>query len=156
MDRVKVGVIGCGMISDIYMTNIKQKYSNILEICGCADMLGEKAQSQAEKYGIKAMTIEEIFNDQDIELLLNLTIPTAHAEVSKKALQSGKSVYSEKPIATEIEDAKELVALAKEKGLYIGCSPDTFLGGGLQTVRKLLDVVCGNIFCGKHFKDGIS
>lgn len=139
MDKVRIGVIGCGMISDIYLTNMKEKFAEIIDVCGCADMVPEKAQAQADKYGIRLMTTEELLQADDIDLVLNLTIPAAHAQVSKSALLNGKSVYSEKPLAINVEDAEDLIALAKEKRLYIGCAPDTFLGGGLQTVKKLLD-----------------
>lgn len=139
MDRVKVGVIGCGMISDIYLTNLTQKFCDIVEVIACADRHMENAIEKANQYGIRASSIDELLVDNNVELVLNLTKPATHAELSKKALQNGKHVYSEKPIAVELEDAKELLELAKEKQLCIGCAPDTFLGGGLQTVIKLLE-----------------
>jgi predicted dehydrogenase len=149
METVKIGVIGCGMISNIYIANIQQKFSMIGDIYGCADKQMERAQQQAKKFQIKAMTVEELLVDPKVEIILNLTIPTGHAEISRKALLSGKNVYSEKPLAVSVEDGRKLVLLAKQRGLYIGCAPDTFLGGGLQTVKKLLnDNLIGKpIFC---------
>lgn len=149
LETVKIGVVGCGMISDIYIANIQKKFFMIADVYGCADKQIDRARQQAKKYRIKAMSVEELLADKNVEIILNLTIPAVHADISEKALMNGKNVYSEKPLAVSVEDAKELVLLAKQTGLHIGCAPDTFLGGGLQTVKKLLnDTQIGKpIFC---------
>lgn len=134
----KVGVIGCGNISDIYLQN-GQKFSTF-DIVAVADILQERAQAKAEKYGIaKAYTVDQILADPEVEIVINLTIPAAHGEVALAALNAGKHVYNEKPLAVDRADAQKMLALASEKGLRVGCAPDTFLGAGLQTCRKLID-----------------
>jgi predicted dehydrogenase len=135
---VKVGVIGTGNISGIYL-EVSQTF-DILEITAVSDLVREKAESQAELYGIPTVTTNrEILDNPEIEIILNLTTPDAHAEIALQALQAGKSVYNEKPLAITREDGQKMLALAKEKGLLVGGAPDTFLGGGLQTCRKLID-----------------
>lgn len=139
MEKVKVGVIGCGNISSIYLKNLTQVFQNT-EVVACADLLLERAQEKAEEFGIpKACSVEELLADEEIRIVVNLTIPNAHAEVSLAALEAGKSVYVEKPLAITREDGQKVLRLAEEKGLLVGCAPDTFLGGGLQTCRKLID-----------------
>ena len=137
MKPVKVGVIGCGDICDVYFRNIA-KFEN-LEAYACADLIMERAQNKAEAYGCKAMTLDEIVRDPEVEVILNLTIPAAHHDVDMAALQAGKHVYSEKPLAITMEDGKEIVELAKKKNLLVGCAPDTFLGARMQTMRKMID-----------------
>jgi predicted dehydrogenase len=137
-DKVKVGIIGCGAISGIYLKNAP-RFGNI-EIAACADLVIERAQEKAAEYGIpKACTPEELLADPEIEIVLNLTIPNAHASIGFAALEAGKSVYNEKPLTIRREDGQKLLALAKEKGLLVGGAPDTFLGAGLQTCRQLID-----------------
>lgn len=141
MDKKKVGigVIGCGTISDVYLTNITEHYEN-LDLIACADIFVEKAQQTAEKYNIpKACTVEELLAIPEIELVLNLTIPVAHYDVNMQVLKAGKHLYCEKPLTLKFEDAVEVVELAKEKGLMACSAPDTFLGAGAQTCRVLLD-----------------
>ncbi|NSW90399.1 MAG: Gfo/Idh/MocA family oxidoreductase [Firmicutes bacterium] len=138
MKKVKVGVIGCGNISGIYFKN--GKLLEVLDIVACSDLYIERAKAKAEEFGIpKACTVEELLSDPDIQIVLNLTIPKAHAEVSLAALEAGKSVYSEKPLAITREDGQKILKTAKSKGLLVGCAPDTFMGGGIQTCRKLID-----------------
>jgi predicted dehydrogenase len=140
MRKVKVGVIGCGMISGIYLKNCTQVFNHILEVAACADLVPELARKRAEEFNVpKACTVEELLADPDIEIVLNLTAPVAHAPINLKALHAGKHVYTEKPFALTREDADEVLALAESRGLLVGCAPDTFLGGGLQTCRKLID-----------------
>lgn len=138
MSKFRIGLIGCGVISDIYLTTCQR--FDILEVMACASLDFEESRRKAEQYGIpKVCTPDEIFADPDIDCVLNLTIPAVHAEISLKALESGKHVYSEKPFATTIEDGKKILALANSKGLYVGNAPDTFLGGRMQTCRRLID-----------------
>lgn len=135
---VNVGVIGCGNISGIYL-QAGQKFE-ILNISACADLDLARAAEQAERYGIpRACSVEELLADPAIDLVINLTVPQAHASVALAALEAGKHVYNEKPLAIERADARKLLDLARERGLRVGCAPDTFLGGGLQTCRELID-----------------
>ena len=137
---MKIGVVGCGNISGIYLTNIGGMFKNI-EIAGICDLIREKAENQSKKYGDLKIyqDMYEIFADPDVDIILNITRPNDHYGVTKAALLAGKHVYSEKPLATDLEKGKELVELAKEKGLYLGGAPDTFMGAGIQTARKLID-----------------
>src|SRR5215218_240327 len=135
---VKVGVIGCGKISGIYLQN--GAMFDDIEIVACSDLVPERAEAQAEAYGVpKACSPEELLADEEVEIVLNLTVPVVHAEVSLAALESGKHVYTEKTLAVSLEDGRRLLELAAERNLRIGCAPDTFLGGGLQTCRKVID-----------------
>ena len=136
--KVNVGIVGCGNISGIYL-EMGQTFE-ILNISAVADLLPERAKAQAEKYHIpRVLSVAEMMADPSIEIILNLTIPNAHAEVAFQALEAGKSIYNEKPLAITREDGQKMLALAKSKGLLVGGAPDTFLGGGLQTCRKLID-----------------
>jgi predicted dehydrogenase len=135
---VNVGVIGTGNISGIYL-EIGQTFG-ILKITAVADLIRERAESQAELYEIpRVLSNSEMLNDPSIEVILNLTTPDAHAEIAFQALNAGKSVYNEKPLAISREDGVKMLTLAQDKGLLVGGAPDTFLGGGLQTCRKLID-----------------
>jgi len=132
-----VGIIGCGNIAETYFR--AQKYFNNINIIACADIKAEAAQKCAKEYKIINQSVEEIIQNPEIDIILNITIPQAHYEVSKKALQNNKHVYSEKPMSVKYEHAKELLDLAKEKKLYFGNAPDTFLGGGAQLAREFID-----------------
>jgi len=139
MEKVKIGIIGCGMISEIYIKNTKETFQN-LDVIAVADINLDSAKARAEQFGIpKAYSPEELLADDEIEMVINLTIPTAHAPICLQALEAGKHVFVEKPLAVTREDGKKILELAKSKGLYVGSAPDTFLGGGLQTCRKLID-----------------
>lgn len=138
MAKVKVGIIGCGNISGIYLKNLTHMYHNV-ELVSCCDIIPERAEAKAAEYGIKALSPKDFMADPEISIVVNLTIPKAHAAVTLAALEAGKHVYQEKPFAITREDGLAMVAKAREKGLRIGCAPDTFLGGGIQTCRKLLD-----------------
>ena len=109
----KVGLIGCGHISETYFR--AQEYFNNIRIVKCADINMEAAKKCAIHYNIEAVTVEELLKDKEIEIILNLTIPRAHFEVSKMALENGKHSYAEKPMAVNFEDGKKLVELAKKK-----------------------------------------
>jgi predicted dehydrogenase len=138
MRKVNVGVIGCGNISAQYFRFLKQ--FEILNVTACADIDQSRARARAEEFGIpRALTVVELLQDPEIEIVVNLTIPAVHAEVSLKVLESGKHVYVEKPLAVEREDGRRVMDLAAAKGLLVGCAPDTVLGAGVQTCRKLID-----------------
>ncbi len=141
LQPVKTAVIGCGNISSIYLQNALTW--DILDVVACSDLDISRAQSQAAKYGIpRALPVAEVLADPSIELIINLTVPAAHGEVGLAALRAGKSVYNEKPLAVSREDARMMLQVAAARGLRVGCAPDTFLGGGLQTCRKLIDEGC--------------
>jgi len=137
MSKLKVGLVGCGNISDVYLQNSKKW--DVMEIVACADKVKERAEEKYKKYGAKACSVEEIMKDPGIDVVLNLTNPQAHAGVCLSALKAGKHTYTEKPLAIDLKDGKEMISLAKSKNLFIGSAPDTFLGGRLQTARKLID-----------------
>jgi predicted dehydrogenase len=138
MKKVKVGVIGCGNISGIYLQTAQT--FDILDLNACADLVMDRARAQAAKYNVpRAITVEELLADPEIEIVVNLTIPNAHASVALAALQAGKSVYNEKPLTIAREDAQKMAKIAQEKGLRIGCAPDTFMGAGIQTCIKLIN-----------------
>ena len=136
-NKVKVGFIGAGNISEQYL-NAAATFP-ILDVVGIADLVQSRAEARAEAFGIKAYHPDDLLADPDVEIVVNLTIPAVHSTVSQAILEAGKHAYSEKPLALNREDGKKLVATAREKGLLLGCAPDTFLGGGLQTCRKLID-----------------
>lgn len=139
MKKRKIGVIGCGFISGIYFKNLTQVFQ-ATEVVACADLVMENAVNRAKEFNVpKACSVEELLADPEVEIVVNLTIPAAHTEVNLAALKAGKHVYCEKPLAITREDGKQVLELAREKGLLVGCAPDTFLGGGLQTCRKLID-----------------
>lgn len=137
MKKAGIGVIGCGDIAEIYLKNIAL-YDNI-ELVAVANRTRSRAEEKAKLHGCKVMEVDELINCPDIDIILNLTNPDAHYSLNLKALDAGKHVYSEKPLAATFEQAKDLVKTAKEKGLLIGCAPDTFLGARPQTMRKMLD-----------------
>ncbi|MFH5181577.1 Gfo/Idh/MocA family protein [Paenibacillus sp. TAB 01] len=138
MEKVRVGIVGCGKISSIYFKNCKQ--FSALEVAACADLNVARAQASAEEHGIaKACSVNELLADPDIDLVINLTIPAAHAEVCIQALEAGKHVYVEKPLAVTREEGLRILAVARSKGLLVGSAPDTFLGGGIQTSIKLIE-----------------
>jgi len=137
MKNVKVAIVGCGNISDIYMKNLKA-FDGVELVC-CADLDDAKAAAQAEKYSIGKCSVDDILSNPAIEIVLNITHPAGHYGVAKAALKAGKSVYNEKPLTLTLKEAKELIKLAEAGGLMLGGAPDTFMGAGIQTCRKLID-----------------
>jgi predicted dehydrogenase len=138
MKKLRIGLIGCGNISDVYIQNSKKW--PVMEIVACADKIEERAKEKSKTYNIaKACSVDDIMKDSNIDLILNLTTPQSHAEICSGALKAGKHSYTEKPLAINLEDGKEMLNLSKNKNLYLGSAPDTFLGGRLQTARKLID-----------------
>jgi predicted dehydrogenase len=132
---VKIALIGCGNISDTYLTNAKTLG---LEVAYVADLDTARAEQKAVQYGLQALPLEAVYSS-DAQVILNLTIPAAHGEVALKALKAGKHIYNEKPLAPSLEEAQNMLELAKQKNLRVGCAPDTFLGAGLQTARDFLE-----------------
>ena len=138
LKTTNIGIIGCGNISGIYLKNLPTFKD--LKVAAVADLDLDRAKAKAQEYGIEhALTPDQLLKRDDIDAVLNITIPAAHGDVAMQALSAGKHVYNEKPLAVELKDAKAMLELAKSKNLRVGCAPDTFLGGGLQTVRDLLD-----------------
>ena len=136
--KTTLGIIGCGTISSTYL-KAPRLFDN-LHIAACADIDFQRAQSQAVKYGVpRACSVEELLADPDIDIAVNLTVPAAHTGVSLAALAAGKSVHSEKPLAINREDGQAILQMARARQLRVGCAPDTFLGGGLQTCIKLIN-----------------
>lgn len=135
---VKVGVIGVGKISDAYLGMAKN--FPIVEMAAVADLDPARAKSQADKYNIpKVLTVDELLKDPSIEIILNLTVPKAHVPIGLQAVEHGKHMYAEKPLGTDREDGRKLVESAKKANLRVGCAPDTFMGAGIQTARKLIE-----------------
>ena len=137
---IKIGMVGVGAISGIYLENITNRFQEI-ELVAVCDLIRERAEKAQEKYNVPKLydTMYELFADPEIDIVLNLTRPYEHYGVSIEALKDGKHVYSEKPLAATLEEGKALVEMAQEKGLMLGGAPDTFLGAGIQTCRKLID-----------------
>lgn len=135
---VGIGIIGAGVISSIYLKNLTSRFANV-RVIGIADLVAERAQEQGAAFGVEAMTIDALLADPRIELVVNLTIPIAHAGVALQAVTAGKSVYNEKPLTATREQGQQVLDLARERGVLVGGAPDTFLGAGLQTGRDLID-----------------
>lgn len=138
MKPVTVGVVGAGAISDIYLTNMTTRFPILRVKSICAGHI-ENARVKAEKYGILPSTLEEMLADPEIELIVNLTPAHAHYSIIRRALAAGKHVYTEKTMTTDPESARELVDIARKKGLILASAPDTFLGAAWQTARKAID-----------------
>ncbi len=137
---IKIAMIGVGCISGIYLENITNKFKEI-ELIGVCDLVRERAENAKEKYNVPKIydTMYDAFADEEVDIILNLTRPYEHYEVTKAALLAGKHVYSEKPLAASLEEGIELKDLAEKNNLRLGGAPDTFLGAGIQTCRKLID-----------------
>lgn len=138
METMRIGVVGLGVISGIYLKTLPELDNT--QVVAVADLLPERAMAvAAANPGTRPASVEEIYAAPDVDLVLNLTIPSAHAAVSLAALEAGKHVYGEKPLATNTVDAREVLSLAEKLGLRVGCAPDTVLGTGIQTARATLD-----------------
>ncbi len=139
MKPVKVGIIGCGNISSIYFKNTQKL--EIFDVIATADLIPERVDSKASEYGIPNVyySARELLTNPDVELVINLSTPPDHAGICLEALEAGKHVYVEKPLAVTREAGKKVVDYANSKGLLVGGAPDTFLGAGIQTCRKLID-----------------
>lgn len=135
--KTNIGLIGCGNISGIYLKNCLA-YEN-LNVVACADMDVARAEARGREYGVAARSVDALLADPDIQLVINLTPPLAHAEINLAALEAGKHVYTEKPLATTRAAGLKILETAQARGRRVGGAPDTFLGGGLQTCRHLID-----------------
>ena len=133
----RVGIIGCGNIAPVYARTLSEL--RWLELAACSDGVTTRADDFASKHNTIAIPVEAMLADPSIDAVVNLTPAFAHADVTRSALLAGKSVFSEKPLASTIAEGKALVELAAAKGLRLGCAPDTFLGAGLQAARRAID-----------------
>jgi predicted dehydrogenase len=151
---MRVGIIGCGNISETYFEC--QNLFNNFNVVACADINIEAAKNSAEKYNVKAFSVDDILANDDIDVIINLTIPSAHKEIIMKSLNAGKHCFSEKPLAMHFNEGLEISELASSKNLYVGCAPDTFLGAAGQKARSLIedkkigDVVLGTFNLMSH------
>ncbi len=134
---IQIGIIGCGNISDAYFNGAAR--SKLVKVKACADLNHAAAQAKATQHGVAAMSVSELLADPTISIVINLTIPKAHAPVARQILDAGKHVYLEKPLSASFEEAQALMAYAKGKGLRVGCAPDTFFGAGHQATRRVID-----------------
>ena len=135
--KVKVGIVGCGNIFPAYVRGCRA--FGILDVVACADVDEALAQARAEEAGLRAMPVQALLNDPEIQMVINLTPPKAHTAVNLAAIAAGKHVHTEKPLALTREEGQRVLAAARKRGVLVGSAPDTFMGGGLQTCRKLID-----------------
>jgi predicted dehydrogenase len=136
-DQVKVGIIGTGNIAPAYVRGCA--IFPFVDLVACADIIPERAAAFAEEHGLTAYSVEELLALPDIEIVINLTVPRAHTEVDLQIIGAGKHAYSEKPFGVDRDAGQEVIDAANKAGVRVGCAPDTFLGGGVQTCRKLID-----------------
>ncbi|CAG0950662.1 MAG: Gfo/Idh/MocA family oxidoreductase [Rhizobiaceae bacterium] len=135
--KLGVGVIGCGNISAAYF-RLAPLFRGI-EMRACADISAEAAKARAAEFGLRAETVDGLLAAGDIDIIVNLTVPAAHYEVSRQILDAGKHVYSEKPFVLSVAEGIDLKKRAEKKGLRVGSAPDTFLGGAHQLARAIVD-----------------
>ena len=137
-DPIRIGLIGCGAISGACLSAAPA--FKVMQIVACADLSREAAERKAAEFGVpRVCSVDELLADDSVDVVLNLTVPGAHAEVALRALEAGKHTYSEKPLAVTRGEGRRILDLAAARGLRVGCAPDTFLGTGVQTARKLID-----------------
>src|SRR5271168_3565537 len=152
--KLGVGVVGCGVISTIYMQNMPLFAG--LQLRACADQRKEAAAAQGEKFGIDALGVDALLARDDIDIVVNLTVPNAHFAVGHAALTAGKHVFSEKPLCVSVADGRRLVAEADARKLRLGCAPDTFIGAGGRLARAFVDdgrvgkILSGTAFLMSH------
>jgi predicted dehydrogenase len=137
-DKVRVGVIGCGAISGAYLgmaTNFP-----VVEIAACSDINPDAARAKAKEFGVpRVLSVDELLRDPSIEIVLNLTVPKVHVPIAMRAVEAGKHTYAEKPLGINREEGRQLLDAARRRNVRVGCAPDTFMGAGIQTARKLID-----------------
>ncbi|MDR1192081.1 MAG: Gfo/Idh/MocA family oxidoreductase [Verrucomicrobiales bacterium] len=155
---LRAGIIGCGNICNAYFKGVAP-FADYIKFTACADLDAARAKAKAEEHQVpKALAVGDLLRDPDIDVVLNLTVPQAHVEVNLAALRAGKHVYCEKPFALSRRDGLKVLALARKCKRYVGCAPDTVLGGGIQTCRKLIDdgvigqpvAAAANMLCHGH------
>ncbi len=138
MTPITIGIIGCGVISDSYLKGAAR--SAYITVKSVADMRPEAATAKAAEYGVgAAASPEALLADPDISIVINLTVPLAHAAVNRAIVAAGKHVYAEKPLCASFAEAKDLLALAAKAGVRVGGAPDTFMGASHQAARRAID-----------------
>ena len=137
MTKLGVGIIGCGNISTSYL-KLAPLFKS-LDVKAVADINMDAAKARAEEFGVRAETVDDLLKADDIDVVVNLTIPDVHFAVTKEILEAGKHAYSEKPLVLSLDEGKQLRDLAASKGLRVGSAPDTFLGGAHQLARAQID-----------------
>ncbi len=155
---LNIGIVGCGNISKAYLEGTRL-FPDLIQIVACSDLDVDRAKAQASKFGVpKACSVDELLADPSIDVVLNLTIPSAHAEVNLAALRAGKNAYCEKPFSLKVADGERVLEEARARKLWVGCAPDTVLGSGIQTCRQLIDrgaigrpiAAVANMLCNGH------
>jgi predicted dehydrogenase len=140
MEKLRIGIVGIGKISGIYLKNLTGMFSKRVVVSAVTDIIADRAAQAAQEYHVRHLkTVDEMVIDPDVDIILNLTQPQIHHEVAMKAVNGGKHVYNEKPLCAVREEAAGLLRRAAEKKVRVGGAPDTFLGAGIQTCRKLID-----------------
>lgn len=153
MSLLRIGVIGCGNIAMTYLRNAGLFRG--IAVTACADLLPQQAALRAREFGLRAMRVPELLATPDIDLVINLTVPAAHADITQAALASGKHVFTEKPLGVTAADGARLVEDAASRGLMLGSAPDTFLGAAGRRARQLLDEgAIGRVVTGTAFMLG--
>ena len=137
MGTLNVGLMGTGNIAPAYICGCAP--FDVINVAACADILTERAGAFAAEHGLEAYSVDDLLANDDIDIVVNLTLPVAHAEVSLQIINAGKHAYSEKPLALNRADGAAIIKAAAKKGVYMGCAPDTFLGSGGQSARKVID-----------------
>jgi predicted dehydrogenase len=140
MKKQRIGVVGIGMISGIYLQNLTGMFGESVILSGVSDVISEQAQQSAEKYRIKCFkNTSELIASTEVDIVVNLTQPEYHYQVALEAVKAGKHIYNEKPLCAQREEALEILKIAVDNNVLVGCAPDTFLGAGIQTCRKCID-----------------
>lgn len=134
---LNVGIIGVGVISAQYLNTIP-KHDN-LRLVAVADLNADRTREVAAEHGLDARTVDELIDSPDIDAIINLTIPAAHAEIALRTIAAGKHTFGEKPLALTVAEGKEVLEAADAAGVRVGSAPDSVLGDGIQTARALLD-----------------
>lgn len=138
LNILNIGIVGCGNIIAQYLSTLPSL--DTLRLVAVADLDVARAEAvAADLPGVRALSVQELMDDDEVQLVLNLTIPAAHAQVALQAIAAGKHVYGEKPLAATAEEAAGVLAAAAAAGLTVGCAPDTVLGTGTQTARRAID-----------------
>ena len=138
MTTIRVGVVGCGAISSVYLDTMTRHFSDVLEVRLCSSAHMYSAQVRAAQYGITAVSTEALLASPNIDLVVNLTPVPAHEAIIRQALEQGKHVYSEKTLTGSLKQSAQMLALAEKQGRSLCCAPDTMLSAGVQTARQAL------------------
>lgn len=136
----RIGIAGIGKISGIYLKNLTGMFGKRVKLTGVTDVIQERAEKAAEEFHVTAFkSTDDLVNSPDVDIVLNLTQPQNHYGLAMAAVKAGKHVYNEKPLCAKREEGAELLATAKSRNVRVGGAPDTFLGPGIQTCRKIID-----------------